>query len=111
MRYLAALVLALSVAGCVVPPILNEPVVKRQGDVASYPFIFIEREPNMKEAYAMANASNAAASSKEFSPTQLMEGMLLKKGLIRIESISDSQSAKTIILKWGVSGKRDITTG
>lgn len=65
----------------------------------------------MKESHAVANATSAGASSNEFSPTQLIEGMLLKKGLIRVDSVQDSKSGQTLIVKWGISGKRNVTRG
>lgn len=87
MRYLTYVVFALSVAGCVNLPIeLNDPISKHQGNLDPYSFVVIEQVPNMKESHAVANTTHAGASSSEFSPTQLIEGILLKKGLVRVDT-------------------------
>ena len=105
-------ILSLSIAGCAVSvPKMNEPSFARSGDVSAYSFVVIEQGPTMRASIAQADESRAAAQSREFNPTQLMEGVFLKKGLVRVTSVPDSSRNNTLIAKWGVSGSRDFVIG
>lgn len=53
-------------------------------------------------------ASNGNAVGKEFSPGNLIEGLLLKKGIFRISKSEPEFVDQLLIVKYGVSGKRDI---
>ena len=61
----------------------------------------------------MANLSSSSGSSpsKEINPSSIIEGILLKKGLISTNTISPEAKDKTLIVKYGESGRRDVAGG
>jgi len=48
--------------------------------------------------------------SKELDPGALMEGLLLKRGLVRVSEVEAARPG-TLLLRWGVSGKRNLALG
>ena len=49
--------------------------------------------------------------SKEINPSSVTEGVLLKKGLISVDTIDKDIEDQTLIVRYGESGKRDVLGG
>ena len=47
--------------------------------------------------------------TEELAPVQLIEGMLLKKGLVRVAKSEPAFLNSLLLAKWGISGKRDVS--
>jgi hypothetical protein len=109
MQIIVLVPIVLLATGCASKTVpLNKPISKHHEDVAAYSYVVIEQRSNIRETNISANDTEAHGTSREFDSAQLIEGILLKKGLVRVENTKDAKVEKTLIAKWGVSGKRDI---
>lgn len=91
MRVIKLLVITLTsilINGCAV---LQEPIIKINESIDKYQYVVIP-------------ATGRAASS-------VIEGILLKKGLFSVYEIRPEIADKTLILRYGESGRRDVAGG
>lgn len=100
-RILKITVFAALVSGCATLP---PPNFVQSAEIAKYRFIVIESTPTVSSV----SASNGDLSTSEINPANLIEGLLLKKGLVRVASIATGAQEQTLQLRWGISGHRDI---
>lgn len=100
-RYSAAL--AFLLAGCTLQP----PVHTQHSGLDRYKYVLIE---NIAGTTSIS-ASGGNALTRDVNPGQLIEGLLLKKGLVKIQEQSPQTAGKVLLAKYGVSGKRDIAGG
>ncbi|MGH8544273.1 MAG: hypothetical protein ACREX3_11730 [Gammaproteobacteria bacterium] len=77
--------------------------IDQTSDVGQYRFIVIEDTPSIT-GFA---AKDGDAVGKEVNPATLMEGLLLKKGLVRVRKDEVRDESQLLILRWGISGKRN----
>jgi hypothetical protein len=52
-----------------------------------------------------------SSSSKEINPSNIIEGILLKRGLISTDTVTSENKDKTLIVKYGESARRDVAGG
>lgn len=58
------------------------------------------------------SAHDGNVSTKRINPTELIEGILLRKNVVRVASKSDTPDLKrTLLVRWGISGRRDVLLG
>ncbi len=100
--WLIALIAA-SLGGCATLP----PTSAQSADIARYRFIVIEATPTISSI----SGSGGKLSTHEINPSNLIEGLLLKKGLVRVASVAPSTQAQTLLLRWGISGRRNLPLG
>jgi hypothetical protein len=93
--------LAVSLGGCATLPPPNS---VQSADIAKYHFVAIEATPTISSI----SGSGGDLSTSEINPANLIEGLLLKKGLVRITGITSATQEQTLQLRWGISGHRDI---
>lgn len=101
--------IAVSLGGCAtatLPP-LPPPTSTQSIDIARYRFVVIEATP----AVSSIAARNGDLYTQEINPANLIEGLLLKKGLVRVATVASDSQEQTLILRWGISGRRDINYG
>lgn len=87
-----------------------QPVTKSQtGSLTNYKYVVIPNEATITAGVS----SGSSAVVKELDPDNLIEGILLKKGLIRIDSPASNEKYidKVLVVKYGVSGRRDVMLG
>ena len=72
-----------------------------------YQYMLIEKSAGITSI----QASNGYASSRDVNPGSLIEGLLLKRGLIKVPSASPQTSGKLLLVNYGISGKRNIAGG
>ncbi|WP_443628511.1 hypothetical protein [Candidatus Njordibacter sp. Uisw_002] len=95
-------ILALWLVGC--GGVVLQPVSSSQSEsIANYRFIVIPIEKSI--------LSGSGYVTKEFSPDDWIEDILLKRGLIRASEVPDGQADKTLILRYANSGTRDVYMG
>ena len=78
-----------SVVGCTT---LEKPKVTRNDDISKYKYVSISNTGGL-------------------NPSSMIEGILLKKGFTSIDEIRPEIIDKTLIVKYGNSGRRDVFTG
>ncbi|MCA3215041.1 MAG: hypothetical protein ING39_06450 [Burkholderiales bacterium] len=100
-----ALLVAIVLSGCAIA--LKTPTLDQSANLAQFKFVVIEPT----QAIVSVSGSAGNVSSKDFNPGTFVEGMLLKRGIIRVPAVTPATSAETLVLRWGVSGRRDILLG
>ena len=97
--------IAVTLGGCAtatLPPTSTQSV-----DIAKYRFVVIEATPTIS---SMAGSKNGLYT-QEINPANLIEGLLLKKGLVRVANVASDSQEQTLLLRWGISGHRDLIHG
>ena len=102
MKYLQFLTLFL-LTSCA----LNPPVHTQTNSLNMYQYVLIENSASVTSLHA----SNGNAQTRDVNPGALIEGILLKRGIIKITSESPQTTGKLLLAKYGISGKRDIAGG
>lgn len=104
MKFWSIAVMSLAIGACAGPK-LKPATHEHPGDLQNYRYVIIEDAPTMSAAQVI----NGQAFTRELAPTQLIEGMLLKKGLIRVAKPNPEFLRELLLAKWGISGKRDVS--
>lgn len=93
----------LALTGCA----LNPPVHTQATSLSKYQYVLIESSASITSI----QASNRSAQTKDVNPGALIEGILLKRGVIKVPSANAQTAGKLLLAKYGISGKRDIAGG
>lgn len=111
LRFIAVSLLV-AVSGCVT---LLEPQITRNGDTSAYRFVVIpETEVKRSSVTSMSASQYGAYGSsveKETNPSFVIEGVLLKKGLVRVDNVMPDSAVRTLLARYGQSGRRDVGLG
>ncbi len=102
-KFCLSVLIATSLGGCATLP----PSSEQTADLAQYRFILIEATPTVSSIAG----GGGNLSTHEINPANLIEGLLLKKGLVRVVSATPGTQAQTLLLRWGISGRRDLPLG
>lgn len=93
-------VISVAIFGCAT----TQPAkINQVTDVGQYRFVVIEDTPSIT-GFA---AKDGDAVGKEVNPATLLEGLLLKKGLVRVSKAEARDEDQLLILRWGISGSRN----
>ena len=107
------LFLSILVSGCAA--ILKPPEITKRGDINEYRFVVLPNAANLSSAsggvYGNQYGVYGGTSSKEINPSNVIEGILLKKGLLSTGAVTPENKDKTLIAKYGESGRRDVAGG
>ena len=95
---------------------LNPPEITKRNDIGKYSFVHL---PNTTKVSASSGSLYGVSSggvygfteSKEINLSNIIEGVLLKKGFISVDTIDKDIEGKTLIVRYGESGKREILGG
>lgn len=100
------------ISGCVV---LKPVEAKRLGDISAYQFVFISPTQTLSSdtgggyiGYGTSGGFSYMAS-KSINPADVISGILMKKGFVIIENITNP--TQTLIVKYGQSDKREVLGG
>ena len=93
-------VLPFLLAGCA----LNPPIHTQSGRLDQYQFVLIESTGSV-------TSLRSSGGTRSVNPSQLIEGILLKKGLVKISEPVTQTSGKLLLARYGISAKRDIAGG
>ena len=81
----------------------------------NYKYIYITPTKNLTSSaggvYGGAYGVYGATRSKSVNPSDVISGLLTKKGFIRIPELKEELNDKTLIVNYGESGKRDTGLG
>lgn len=115
MRALLEIVLTITVIlvnGCA---ILDEPKVTRTDDINKYKYVAISNTGSLSSGSGTVVGNQygvyGGSTSKSVNPGLVIEGILLKKGFTSINEIRPEIVDKTLIVKYGESGKREVAGG
>lgn len=112
MRVLFLFVGILFVAGCA---ILKPVEVKRFGDTSNYKYAFVGQTQTLSSGAGSGYVGYGTGGgysytlSKSVNPTDVISGILMKKGFVVIENITNP--TQTLIVRYGQSDKREVLGG
>jgi hypothetical protein len=99
--------IVLILSGCAELTPLPAPSSNQTTEISRFKFVIIPETGNISSVVA----NNGSAKGQEFSPSNLIEGSLLKRGIIRVNKPEPDIIDKLIITKYGTSGMRNILGG
>ena len=105
--------LGLGFSGCSTK--LLKPIRKKYSDTDKYEYVAIpstnSKSSSQSSFYVGKYGGGGGSSTKQMNPSSIIEGMLLKKGLTSVDRLSDDILDKTLIVKYGESGRREVGMG
>ena len=103
---------AASMHGCVT---LKEPIITKNEKVDNYEYVVIPATSTLNSSTGVVAGGQygvyGGSTSKEINPGSLIEGILLKRGIISVDEIRPDIIDKTLIAKYGESGRRAVFWG
>lgn len=106
------LLIGVLATGCA---ILKEPEITKRGAINDYKYVALPNAANLSSStggvYGNQYGVYGSSSSKEINPSSIIEGILLKRGLISTDAVTPENRDKTLIVKYGESGQRDVAGG
>jgi hypothetical protein len=94
---------------------LNEPVIKKGKSVESFKYAIMpvtgSKVSTTGAVYGNQTGIYGSTSTREVNPGALIEGFLLKRGMVILNEIQPQHKDKTLIVRYGESGKRDVAGG
>lgn len=95
--------------------ILKEPDIIKSGEINNYRYVVLPNAASLSSSsgrvYGNQYGVYGSSSSKEINPISTIEGILLKRGLISTDTVTPENRDKTLIVKFGESGRRDVAGG
>lgn len=111
-RFLAIIFIVICSNSCA---ILKTPVITRNEPIEEYKYILIQTTKDLTSGtggvYGGQYGVYGSSSTKSVNPSDVIAGILLKEGFIRLTEIEPELIDKTIIVNYGESGKRIIAGG
>jgi len=111
-KYLIVVVLSFLITGCAIK---KEPIIKKYTKIDKYQFVVIPTTDNISSSsggiYGNQYGIYGSSESKKLNPSSVIEGLLLKKGFTSISKTTSNIIDKTLIVKYGESGRRDVAGG
>ena len=87
----------------------------KNSSTENYKYIYITPTKNLTSSaggvYGGAYGVYGATQSKSVNPSDVISGLLTKKGFIRLPELKEELNDKTLIVNYGESGKRDTGLG
>lgn len=112
-NYLLAAISVGLISGCAT--VLKEPVVKNSQSIDKYRYAVVSRTAGLSSSagsvYGDRYGIFGSSTSKTLSPGAVIEGILLKKGLTTIDELRPEEAEKTLLVRYGESGRRDVAGG
>lgn len=112
MKKIGPLLLGLLVFGCVT---LKEPTVIKNGSTDSYRYVLLPETSDLISStgsvYGGEYGVYGGSVTKEVNPGSVIEGILMKKGFTSIDEVRPDLIDRTLIVKYGESGKRPVQLG
>ena len=106
------LLLIILATGCA---ILKEPKITKRGEINEYSFVVSPNTASLSSSsggvYGNRHGVYGSSRSKEVNPSNIIEGILLKRGLISTGTVTSENKDKALIVKYGESDRRDVAGG
>lgn len=108
---LAMAVICFSMTGCVI----KERTVKKYSETSKYQFVLIPSTSDLVSSssgmYGNQYGMYGSSQSKQLNPSSVIEGLLLKKGLTSVNKVTPEIEDRTLVVKYGESGRRNVAGG
>ena len=112
-NFIGILILSYLLLGCV--PLLLPATTIKNSPIETFKYIYITPTKNLTSSsggvYGGAYGVYGSSRSKSVNPSDVISGILTKKGFIRLPVLKDELTDETIIINYGESGKRNTGLG
>ena len=105
---MAILISSIWLSGCAP---LKPPAVIKNGKIEKYKYIFISPTNSLTSSSGATYGGQYYSSSKSVNPSDVISGILTKKGFIRLPELKRNLTDETLIVNYGESGKRNRGLG
>jgi len=111
-KWIYLVLLSVITTGCA---ILKEPEITKRENIDQYNFVVLPKTTSFSSGtgsvYGDQYGVYGGSSSKEINPSHVIEGILLKRGLMSTAAVKPGNESKTLLVKYGESGMRDVAGG
>ncbi len=94
---------------------LKTPVVQQFDSLEQYKYVYITPTIGVSSSssgvYGNRYGVYGASTTKSINPSDLISGILLKKGYVRIPHLNTELLDETLIINFGESGRRNLALG
>lgn len=115
MKYLKILlwiISILSLHGC---SSMRDPIIQKIESMDSYKYIYItpttELTSTTSRVYGNQYGVYGGGTTKTLNPSDVISGIMIKHGYIRLPELNSQLLDKTLIVNYGESGRRNVNLG
>jgi hypothetical protein len=111
-KFLTIILASLLLNGCAP---LKAPIITKSDSFQEYKYFFITPTKSLESStggvYGGQNGVYGSSTSKSVNPGDVISGILIKEGLIRIPELKPELADETFIVNYGESGRRNRGLG
>ena len=98
--------------GCAsLQPKLRPATSVKNASINGYTYIYVSQTNSLTSSSGYTINGDLLSSSKTVNPADLITGILIKEGLIRLPELKPELAEETLIINYGESGKRNTGLG
>jgi hypothetical protein len=98
--------------GCAsLQPKLRPATSLKNASINGYTYIYVSPTNSLTSSSGYTINGDLLSSSKTVNPADLITGILIKEGLIRLPELKPELAEETLIINYGESGKRNTGLG
>lgn len=105
------IIVSILIISCLSTRKLLPPKSIRNGEIDKFKYIYINPTKSLTSSYGTAIGSQYYSSTKSINPSDVIVGVLSKKGLIILPEIKPDLAEETLVVNYGQSGRRNISAG
>ena len=111
-KFFGVIFLSLLIKGCAP---LKPAVVVKNSSIESYKYIYVSPTESLTSStgsvYGGEYGTYGATTSKSVNPSDVISGILVKEGFIRLPELKSDLTDQTLIVNYGESGRRNRGLG
>jgi hypothetical protein len=107
-RLLGLLIISICINGCAS---LRPATSNKTGSIDSYKYIYITPTNSLTSGSGATISGQYYSSNKTVNPSDVITGILIKEGLIRLPELKPELTEETLIVNYGESGRRNTGLG
>ena len=90
---------------------LKAPIVNKYQSLDDYKYFYITPTSELTSSSAAIYGGYGAAQTNSLNPTDVISGIMLKNGFVRLSELNPDLLEQTLIVNYGESGKRSVSLG
>ena len=94
---------------------LKSPIIQQNEPVSSYKYFYITPTSELTSSsggvYGSQYGTYGSTTTKSLNPSDVISGVLLKQGMIRLPELDPELLDKTLVVNYGESGRRNLNLG
>ena len=94
---------------------LKSPIIQQNEPVSSYKYFYVTPTSELTSSrggvYGGLYGTYGGTTTKSLNPSDVISGVLLKQGMIRLPELDPELLDKTLVVNYGESGRRNLNLG